>query len=138
MSTMIRFHTMEGLTQADVDCFFDYGSRRHCTEPRREGSFYDSDVMNRIIAGRGDGTDPRPCGHHAAVEEGDRVELGDDMWEPHNAVSKLFGFGGETRTLTPELRDEILTLISARVEYDSEIMIWLEEHLGQEIFRIHW
>lgn len=138
MSTMIRLHTTQGLTEADLKCFFDWQNRRRCAEPRRPGSIYDSEPFNRIIASRGDGLDPRPCGHHAAVDEGDKIEVGEDTWQGHQAVSDLFEWGGRTRTLTPELRDEILQLSQANPEYDKDLIDWLEAHLGQEIFRIHW
>lgn len=138
MSTMIKLHTMRGLTDADIGCFFDFTGRQECTEPRRPGSFYDSEPMNRIIAASDHKVDPRPCGHWAAVEEGDHVTVGEDTWHGHQAVSDLFGWRAGMRTLTPELRREILELIGARFKYDKDIIDWLEAHLGDEIFCIQW
>ncbi len=135
---MILLHTMRGLTPADMDCFLDHGNRRRCTEPRRPGSFYDSDVMKRIVAGHEDHFDPRPCGHYAAIDEGDHITVGEDSWEGNQAVADLFEWGYKTRVLTPELAKEIFEANRAQDGYDDDLINWVETHIGDEIFCVHW
>ncbi len=141
MSTMIKLHTMRGLTPADMDCFLDHGNRRRCTEPRRPGSFYDSEPFNRLIASRSDGIDPRPCGHYAAIAEGDRITIGEDTWEPTAAVANLFDWSYGTRVLTNELVYEIVKVgrLRGSGDYsDRKVINWLSRHVGDEVFCVHW
>jgi hypothetical protein len=141
MSTMVRLHTMRGLTEADYQCFCNWQSRRRCTEPRRPGSFFDSEVMNRIIAERDDGKDPRPCGHQAAVEEGDKIEIGEDTWEPTAAVADLFDWSYGRSVLTNELVYEIVKAGQMRGSgpyNDRKVINWLSRHVGDEVFCVHW
>lgn len=142
MSTMIRLHAVGStISHEDLACFGDIHGRRECTAHRRPGSFWDSKTAWRIYVEVHGGKDIGPCGHHAAIEEGDSVTLGEDSYGPTTAISALFPWRYQTVVLTNELVYEIVKVGHLRGSgkyHDRKVINWLSRHVGDEVFCVHW
>lgn len=142
MSTMIRLHAIgPTISHEDRECFRNIFRNHECTAPRRPGSIYDSEVFQRIYDEVHGGKDIGPCGHHAAISEGDHIEIGEDTYEPTAAVGALFPWRYGTHVMTKELVYEIVKVGRLRGSgpyNDRRIINWLSRHVGDEIFCVHW
>lgn len=144
MSTNIKIHAVGAtISHEDLECFRDWSSRSKCKAPRRPGSMYDSEPIVRIVASRDDGIDPRPCGHWAAIEEGDSISIGWDDEGYAKFAGRLFPWRYQTVILTKELVHEIVKVAhlngkSEKNYGDRKIINWLTKHIGDEVFCVNW
>ncbi len=142
MSTMIRIHVIgPTVSHEDLECLRSLHLRAKCDAPRREGSIYDGEVFRRIYDEVHGGEDIGPCGHYAAIEEGDQILLGEDSHGPTSAVSALFPRRYETIILTNELVYDIVKIgrLRGSGKYnDRKTINWLSKHIGDEVFCVHW